>query len=141
MGRVWDLIEQHQNSVPYGASVRSIAKAAGVNHTMLAKWTSIKRLPEPDHLRAVARQINVPYRVLLEAALFDAGYLEGAVHGTPIAKTPRGVTQPDPDQSAAGSVEDDPGDPAPPVGAGGHVVRLVRDPGPHPPGSPPPNGP
>lgn len=95
MGRVWDLIERHQAETPYGVSVRGIARAAGVSHTMLSKWTDIKRLPEPDHLRAVARQINVPYRVLLEAALMDAGYLlderQEVGHG-PAATTDAGVT-------------------------------------------------
>lgn len=75
MGQVWKLIEQHQDSTPYGASIREIARGAGIKESTLPRWRDLKRMPEPDHLRALARQINVPYRVLLDAALADTGYL------------------------------------------------------------------
>lgn len=94
MGHVWSYIEQHMAETPYGASERQIARAAGVNHTTLTAWKKIRRLPQPEHLRAVARQINVPYRVLLDAALIDAGYLEDRRNVPPITR--------------AGSPEDDP---------------------------------
>lgn len=76
MGReLWRLIEAHQRTTPYGVSIRGIAKAAGVGHSTLAKWEGMRKMPRPEHLLAVARQINVPYRVALDAALKDAGYL------------------------------------------------------------------
>lgn len=76
MGReLWHLIEAHQHTTPYGVSIRGIAKAAGVGHSTLAKWEAMQKMPTPEHLLAVARQINVPYRVALDAALKDAGYL------------------------------------------------------------------
>lgn len=75
MGQVWDLVEQHMRETPYGTSGRQIATHAGLKPSTFAAWKNLKSLPSPDHLRAVARQINVPYRVLLDAALTDAGYL------------------------------------------------------------------
>lgn len=86
MGHVWSYVERHMAETPYGASERQIAKAAGINHTTLTAWKTIRRLPQPEHLRAVARQINVPYRVLLDAALIDAGYLEDRAHVPPITR-------------------------------------------------------
>lgn len=79
MGQVWRLIEEHQSSTPYGASIREIARGAGIKESTLPRWKELRRLPEPEHLRALARQINVPYRVLLDAALTDCGYLTSRV--------------------------------------------------------------
>lgn len=76
MGHLWKLIEHHQDSTPYGASVREIARGAGIKESTLPRWQNLKRMPEPEHLRALARQINVPYRVILDAALTDTGYLD-----------------------------------------------------------------
>ena len=41
MGAVWRLIEAHQDAQPYGASIRSIAKAAGMKHTTLAGFRDL----------------------------------------------------------------------------------------------------
>lgn len=76
MGQLWKFIEQHQDSTLYGASVREIARGAGIKESTLPRWQNLKRMPEPEHLRALARHINVPYRVLLDAALADTGYLD-----------------------------------------------------------------
>lgn len=97
MGQVWKLIEQHQRSQPYEPSIRSIAKAAGVKESTLPKWQNLSRLPAPENLRAVARHIHVPYRVLLEAALTDTGYLEEISDGT--ATNGAGVTPADEETS------------------------------------------
>lgn len=84
MGQVWKLVQQHMAETPYGVSARQIASSAGVKPSTFAAWKNLRRLPDPEHLRAVARQINVPYRVLLEAALTDTGYLGGGTDGAPI---------------------------------------------------------
>lgn len=81
MGAVWRLIEAHQDAQPYGASIRSIAKAVGMRNTTLAGWRDLKAMPNPDHLRAVARQIGVSYAVMLNAALEDAGYRDPLPEG------------------------------------------------------------
>lgn len=103
MGDVWKLIQQHQEATPYGASIREIARAAGVRESTLPRWQNLRRLPEPEHLRAVARQINVPYRVLLEAALTDTGYLEVRAS----AKDVRDHADPAPTNPAGGSPASD----------------------------------
>lgn len=97
MGQLWKFIEQHQDSTLYGASVREIARGAGIKESTLPRWQNLKRMPEPEHLRALARHINVPYRVLLDAALADTGYLdarpereEGEDRGNAAPNTPAG---------------------------------------------------
>lgn len=103
MGQVWRLIEQHQDSTPYGASVREIARGAGIKESTLPRWRDLKRMPEPDHLRALARQINVPYRVLLDAALADTGYLDARSEREDVGNDGRSA----PNRQAGGSPAED----------------------------------
>lgn len=99
MGQLWALIVAHQDSEPYRPSIRQIAFRAGIGQSTLNKWQELKHLPDPDHLRAVARAIGQPYQVLLDAALADAGY-GGETRDADAAPTKRAarrgrLTQPD----------------------------------------------
>jgi transcriptional regulator with XRE-family HTH domain len=73
--RLWRKVEEFRDSQPFPPSVRAIARASGISESTLAGWRGIQRLPDADHLRAFARLSQIPYRVLLDAALADAGYL------------------------------------------------------------------
>lgn len=84
MGEVWKLIQAHQAAQEYRPSIRQIALRAGISPSALPKWQHLSALPKPENLHALARTINVPYRVLLEAALTDAGYIDGRPEGTPV---------------------------------------------------------
>ena len=60
----------------------SVARAMGVAPQTLSSWRQdgIRELPDVATLRALARLADVPYeRVVLRAALRDAGYLEAPV--------------------------------------------------------------
>lgn len=75
MGKFYDLIQDHIDAQPYGASERQIAKRLGVTQTTLKNWRTPKRLIEREHLRAVAELTGVPYLRVLDALLDDIGYL------------------------------------------------------------------
>lgn len=85
MGRLYDIIEAHRDAqAPYRPSVRQVAIQLDVSPTTVANWRNIKRVPEREHLEAVARVTGTPLREVLQAALFDAGLLiEEAVDPSP----------------------------------------------------------
>ena len=75
MGALWELIEEYRRNQPYEPSVAQVGAKAGMNRGTLNRWQDVKRLPEREHLEAMARVLGRPYHVLLDAALRDAGYL------------------------------------------------------------------
>lgn len=78
MTRLNELLLAHIEAQAYPISERQIAMRIGITQSGLARWRApgMKRLPEAEHLRAAARVLGVPYRVVLEAALYDTGYLQ-----------------------------------------------------------------
>ena len=74
---LWELVEAYRDEQTYPVSVKRIAERAGMDRGTLGRWRTTRgqRLPEEQHLRAIAGVIGQPYRVLLDAALVDAGYL------------------------------------------------------------------
>lgn len=76
MGALWQLVDAYRDEQDYRPSVAQVADRAGMNRSTLNRWKRIgERLPEARHLRAIASVIGQPYRVVLDAALVDAGYL------------------------------------------------------------------
>jgi hypothetical protein len=104
-----------------------LARRIGISRENLRLWrvNGLRALPGHDNLVAVARVIGRPYRQVLSAALFDAGYLTAAdattprpyaevlhdaitalteaAHRTnqPVRQTSSGQWEPDPDPRAA----------------------------------------
>lgn len=76
MGRLFDLIEQHREAQPYPPSYSRIAERVGVSRQTVMNWRTPSKLPETEHLQALAAAIGQPYHRVLDAALIDTGYLE-----------------------------------------------------------------
>lgn len=74
MGELGRLIEEWRGAQPYPPSDRRVAIKLDVSPTTFGKWLQGQR-PEPLHLAALAREMNYPYRRLVDAMLTDAGYL------------------------------------------------------------------
>lgn len=77
MGALGDLIQVHVDNSVYGPSDRQLALRIGISPTALGHWRrgGITRLPQAVNLRRAATVLQVPYAVVLNAALTDAGYL------------------------------------------------------------------
>lgn len=85
MGALGDLIQAHVDNSVYGPSDRKLASRIGISPTALGHWRrgELTRLPLVTNLRNAAAVLQVPYAVVLNAALTDAGYLpkDGDGHG------------------------------------------------------------
>lgn len=74
---LWALVLEHQAKT--GASTTEVASRIGVTRQTLADWRRsglTGRVPKRSTLTGVANAIGRPYRVVLDAALADAGYLD-----------------------------------------------------------------
>jgi transcriptional regulator with XRE-family HTH domain len=78
MGMLWELIQRHIDNAPYPPSERQVAAKLGVSPTTLGNWRAPRKLPSRENLQAIADLIGVRYSVVLDAALYDTGYHEGA---------------------------------------------------------------
>lgn len=69
------LIEAHKART--GVSDTELARRVGVSRQNLFNWrtTDLRGLPGREHLEQLARVVELPYEVVLDAALADAGYL------------------------------------------------------------------
>ena len=81
--RLSALIDQYKDA--HGVSDAELARRIGISRENLRLWRTngLRALPGQDNLRAVARTIGQPFRKVLSAALFDAGYLTEADTTTP----------------------------------------------------------
>lgn len=78
MTRLMRLIRQHLDR--YGVTQSEFARRAGTSPQTVQNWRDqIKALPDARHLLGVAEVTNLPYVVVLDAALADAGYLPSDV--------------------------------------------------------------
>jgi transcriptional regulator with XRE-family HTH domain len=70
-----DLIDRYKAA--HGVTDPEIARRIGITGEALRRWRAhgVRRLPRQANLDALARIIGQPYRVVLSAALHDAGYL------------------------------------------------------------------
>lgn len=73
MGRLYDIIEKHKHESPYRVTNAGIADSLKVSKTTVGNWENLKSLPH-ENLVGISRITGVPYRVVLEAALYDIGY-------------------------------------------------------------------
>lgn len=73
MSELMRLIQAHLDK--YGVSRAEFARRAGTTPQTVQNWKNRPgTLPKPEHLRGVADVIGVPFQVVLNAALADAGY-------------------------------------------------------------------
>jgi transcriptional regulator with XRE-family HTH domain len=71
-----NLIQAHLDR--YGVTRSEFARRAGTTPQTVQNWKDRPTtLPRREHLEGVARVIGVPYEVVLNAALQDAGYSDG----------------------------------------------------------------
>lgn len=76
MTRLWELWIAYCDRIPYPPSERRFARDIGMSPTAFGNWQhGISRLPDRHNLARFARQINMPYDKILDAALRDSGYL------------------------------------------------------------------
>lgn len=75
VGQLIGLIQAHLDK--YGVTRSEFARRAGTTpQTVQNWWDKPTTFPRPEHLKGVAEVIGVPYLLVLEAALVDAGYRE-----------------------------------------------------------------
>jgi len=72
------IIQAHLDK--YGVSRAEFARRAGTTPQTVNNWQNgLKSLPDSRHLHGVAEVTGVPYLVVLDAALVDAGYRDSMV--------------------------------------------------------------
>lgn len=74
MPELLGLINSHLER--YGVKRAEFARRAGTTPQTVQNWVARGTLPRPNHLQGVAGVIDVPYLIVLDAALVDAGYRE-----------------------------------------------------------------
>ena len=73
MTELMRLIQAHRDR--YGVSRAEFARRAGTSPQTVQNWRDeIKAIPDVRHLKGVAEVTGLPYVVVLDAALVDAGY-------------------------------------------------------------------
>jgi len=78
VSELWHMIETHLDH--YGVTRAAFARKCGTQRQVVQNWYDRPTtLPRPEHLRAVAKVIGMPYETVLNAALVDAGYREKVV--------------------------------------------------------------
>jgi transcriptional regulator with XRE-family HTH domain len=78
MSELWQMIETHLDH--YGVTRATFARKCGTVPQTVQNWYNRPTtLPRPEHLRAVAKVIGMPYETVLNAALVDAGYRQEVV--------------------------------------------------------------
>jgi transcriptional regulator with XRE-family HTH domain len=75
-GRLWALVQDWMDAQRYPVSQRQLAKHLQVSPSAISDWKYGDGFPSPEHLRALAAEIGVPYERVLDAALIDRGYRE-----------------------------------------------------------------
>ncbi|MEH6822031.1 MAG: XRE family transcriptional regulator [Dietzia psychralcaliphila] len=72
-----DLVDAHKHA--YGVSDAELARRIGVSRQNLNLWRThgVRGLPARATLEGIATTIGRSYQSVLEAALRDAGYLDG----------------------------------------------------------------
>lgn len=78
MTELMRIIQAHLDR--YGVSRAEFARRAGTTPQTVNNWRhQLKSLPDAAHLRGVAEVTGVPYLIVLDAALVDAGYRDSMV--------------------------------------------------------------
>lgn len=90
MGRLYDIIEKHKHESPYRVTNAGIADRLKVSKTTVGNWENLKQLPTHENLVGISRITGVPYRVVLEAALYDIGYDTAELRNDPSKNQTRG---------------------------------------------------
>lgn len=76
MSHLWSLIQSHLDE--YGVREAALARRMGTAPQTLNSWKNrgLRQLPERRLLDAVARELRLPYAVVLAAVLQDLGYAD-----------------------------------------------------------------
>jgi transcriptional regulator with XRE-family HTH domain len=78
MSELIKLVQQYLDK--HNVRDAAFARNIGASPQAISKWRKKPdTFPEPEHLQGVARVTGVPYLVVLDAALLDAGYRESLV--------------------------------------------------------------
>lgn len=73
MSELMRLIQSHLDR--YGVTRATFAKRVGTTPQTVQNWKSRSTtMPRPEHLKGVAKETGIPYLIVLDAALMDAGY-------------------------------------------------------------------
>lgn len=91
MGRLFDLIQEHMDSQGYRVSKRQVATNIGVAASTIDNWAAPKELIDKHYLVSIAKVTGNPYNRVLDALLYDIGYLHEGQE--PVAK-PRSQRRP-----------------------------------------------
>lgn len=84
MTELMRLIQGHLDK--YGVTRAEFARRAGTTPQTVQNWKDRPTtLPRREHLEGVAQVIGLPYIVVLNAALTDAGYREDEIDQMPLA--------------------------------------------------------
>lgn len=73
-GRLWALIEDWMETLPYKPSQSQLAARIDVSRSTISEWKYGTSMPKPAALERLADETRIPYRRLLAAADLDAGY-------------------------------------------------------------------
>lgn len=73
-GYLWAVIQGWLDAQRYPPSQRQLARAIGVSHGLITEWKYARAFAGPKALERLAEELRVPYEVVLDAALNDAGY-------------------------------------------------------------------
>lgn len=96
MTELMRLIQGHLDK--YGVTRAEFARRAGTTPQTVQNWKDRPTtLPRREHLEGVARVIGVPYTVVLNAALKDAGYREDDGDNMPMAARTESRPKPKPE--------------------------------------------
>jgi len=75
MGELGALIQEFRDNQLGVISDAEIGRQVGVTRGAIGAWIrGLSAMPAPEHLRALALYIRMPYDRVLQAALADAGY-------------------------------------------------------------------
>ena len=78
MSELMRLIQSHLDR--YGVTRATFAKRVGTTPQTVKNWKSRSTtMPRPEHLAGIARETGIPYLVIVDAALMDAGYRDSLV--------------------------------------------------------------
>lgn len=70
---LFELIEAYRRD--YGPTQNAVARLSDIDPRTLSSWKTRGTLPDPVDLARLAQTLHKPYRVVLDAALTDAGWL------------------------------------------------------------------
>lgn len=75
MGQLFDLIQDHIDAQPYEVTLAQVARKIGVSRQTISNWRTPTKLIDREHLTKISEVTGVPYMRVLDALLYDIGYM------------------------------------------------------------------